>query len=89
MAEKITFSGLHNSLDDVQEYYIDSEKALESYFSFSELTGISARFIGYSEKEVYEELISRKDYLDKLCSLELLTVLEARFQLDYLVGLNR
>tara|TARA_B110000211_G_scaffold99557_2_gene115936 strand:+ start:7930 stop:8487 length:558 start_codon:yes stop_codon:yes gene_type:complete len=84
--KKVAFSNQHSSLEDVEEYYVDSEDSLNHYFITSgSVGGISARFIGYTKKEIGEELKTRKDTLDRACSLELLAAIEAKFRVDYLL----
>jgi hypothetical protein len=86
MASKVSFSRQHSSLEDIEAYYSDSESALNYYFEPSDVaSNFPARFIGYNRKEIDDELKSRKEALDRMCSLELLAVLEARLRIDYLV----
>lgn len=79
---KVSFSNSHSSIDDVMTYYIDSEEALNLFFDPNH---VSARFIGYSKNELDDELKIRKNTLDMMCCLELLTAIEARFRIDYLI----
>lgn len=84
--KKVALSNQHSSLDDIEEYYVDSEDSLNFYFAASTTTlGISARFLGYTKREIGEELKVRKDTLDRTCSLELLAAIEAKFRVDYLL----
>ncbi len=84
--QKITFSHQHSSLQDIEEYYVDSENSLNHYFVTSNsVSEISVRFIGYSKDEIGKELKERKDTLDRSCSLELLSTIEAKFRIDYLL----
>lgn len=46
---------------------------------------VAAKFTGYSRSEVNTELKTRKETLDRMCSLELLAAMEARLRIDYLV----
>jgi hypothetical protein len=87
MANKVSFSGEHGSLEDIEEYYVDSESALNCYFEPSGAGRIipAARFIGYTKEEISNELKSRKESLDRMCSLEILAAIEAKFRIDYLV----
>ncbi|CAN2042359.1 hypothetical protein GMMP15_780002 [Candidatus Magnetomoraceae bacterium gMMP-15] len=69
MTNKVSFSREHSSLEDIEEYYTDSESALNYYFDLSGEDRIfSVRFIGYSKKEIENELRSRKELLDRMCS---------------------
>lgn len=80
--KKVSFSNVHSSISEIEEYYVDSEAALENYFSGNEL---SSRFIGYSLKMLQDELKEKKATLDRMCSLELLASIEARLRIDYLI----
>jgi len=86
MTKKVSFSDQHGSLEDIEEYYVDSESALNYYYALSDATGIiSAKFIGYTKEEIESELKSHKKSLDRMCSLEILATIEARLRIDYLV----
>lgn len=82
---KVAFSNEHSSIEDVEEYYVDSAASLNGYFNFSTaIVSFSARFVGYSRADFDAELKSRKDTLDRMCSFEILAAIEARFRVDYL-----
>lgn len=84
--KKTSFSNEHSKIEQVQEYYSDSEDSLNSYYSYMVSEGSApAKFIGYSLEEINEELKDRKDTLDRMCSLELLASVEAKLRIDYLV----
>jgi len=84
--KKVSLSNHHSTLEDIEEYYVDGESSLNFYFSSSStVSAISARFLGYTNKEIGEELKIRKDTLDRMCSLELLAAIEAKFRVDYLL----
>jgi hypothetical protein len=86
MSKRVALSNEHSSLDDIQSYYVDSENALNAYFMDSHLTGSSSvRFFGYTTDKLNAELQHRKEYLDRMCSLEVLSAIEARFHIDYIV----
>jgi len=89
--KKIAFSNAHSSIEDVEEYYIDSEQSLNSFYDFSSSsTQISSKFVGYSKAEFDNELKARKETLDRMCSLEVLSAIEARLKIDYIVrGQNK
>ena len=36
MIEKVSFSGKHSLFEDINEYYVDSEDALNYYFNISD-----------------------------------------------------
>ena len=78
------FSGQHSSLEEIQKYHFDSESALNCYYNFSNVCNIP-EFIGYTKEEINNELKSRKEWLDRMCSLEILVTIEARFRIDYSV----
>lgn len=81
-----SFTNLHSKIDDIEEYYVDSEESLNAFYDVDFESGeISAKFFGYSKDEVFEELRVRKETLDRMCSLELLSAIEARVQIDYII----
>lgn len=80
--KKVAFSQSHSSIDDIEDYYIDSEESLNHYFNSAM---VPARFIGYTKNELDNELKDRKQTLDRMCSLEVLAAIEARIRIDYLV----
>lgn len=82
---KVAFSKSHSSIDDIEEYYVDSEGSLNHYFNPSNLATIPSKFIGYTKDEFANELRNRKETLDRMCSLEILAAIEARIRIDYLV----
>lgn len=78
----VAFSKKNSSIDEIEEYYIDSEDSLNYYF---DLAAAMPKFIGYTKDEIYNELKNRKETLDRMCSLEILAAIEARIRIDYLV----
>lgn len=86
MSKKVAFSNEHSTLEDIEQYFFDSERALESYFLGDT---VPPSFVGYTFIELQDELKSRKESLDRMCSLEILSALEARFRVDYLVRCQR
>jgi hypothetical protein len=89
--KKVAFSNSHSKIDQVEEYYIDSEQSLNLYYSSTLInSAIPGKFIGYSIAEFDRELKARKEFLDRMCSLELLSSIEAHLRIDYLVrGQNK
>ncbi len=89
--KKTTFTNAHSTIGDIEGYYVDSESALNSFYSVDLGLGeIPAKFFGYAAQEVFDELKERKETLDRMCSLELLAAIEARIKIDYLVrGQNK
>lgn len=89
--KKTAFSNAHSSIDDVEDYYIDSEESLNSFYDFDLSSGlIPAKFVGYSKAELDEELKARKETLNRMCSLEVLASIEARLRIDYIIrGQNK
>lgn len=82
MPKKVSFSNEHSNLEEIEEYYFDSDQALQQYFLSPT---VAPKFIGYTLIELQSELKNRTENLDRMCSLELLAALEARFRVDYLV----
>ena len=85
MVKKVSFSNQHLSLNEIEAYYSDSENALNNFFDASIAAKFPLRFFGYSKIEIDAELKYRKEELDRMCSLEILAALEARFRIDYLI----
>ncbi|MBN1006960.1 hypothetical protein [Amphritea pacifica] len=84
--KKTSFTNSHSTIEDIENYYVDSEDSLTSYYDVDFESGeISAKFIGYSKDEIFGELKERKETLDRMCSLELLAAIEARVKIDYII----
>jgi len=82
MANKVSFSNQQSSLDEIEAYYSDSERALNHFFDMSVAASqFPLRFLGYSKIQLNAELKSRKEHLDRMCVLEILATLEAKFQI--------
>ena len=89
--KKTAFSNAHSSLEDIEEYYVDSEDSLNSFYNINSTSGrIPAKFITYNQQELNEELKTRKETLDRMCSLEILAAIEAKIKIDYTIrGQNK
>lgn len=89
--KKTSFTNTHSTIEDIENYYVDSEGSLTSYYEVDFESGeISAKFIGYSKDDIFGELKERKETLDRMCSLELLAAIEARVKIDYIIrGQNK
>lgn len=84
--KQTSFSNNQSTIEQVEQYYNDSEESLNSYYSISPLNVlVSAKFIGYSIDEINRELKERKETLNRMCSLELLAAIEAKLKIDYIV----
>ena len=84
--KRVSFSQQNLTIEQIADYYQDTEGALNLFYSFNFNTeDIPAKFLGYSATEVNDELKQRKEALDRTCSMELLAALEARIRIDYLV----
>jgi len=84
--KKTSFTNSHSKIEDIEEYYVDSEDSLNTFYDVDFESGeISAKFLGYSKKEIFGELKERKETLDRMCSLELLAAIEARVKIDYII----
>jgi len=76
----IKFSNQHSTIEEIEQFYFHSLTSLNYYFDEK-----SGYFIGYSRTELHQE---RKDHLrclERMISLEFLTLLEASFKIDYLI----
>lgn len=79
MAKIISFSNQHSKIENVEYYYFHSSKSLDLYFNKN-----NTYFTGYSSSELKDELKENIEILDRMCSLEMLAMLEARFRMDYI-----
>lgn len=73
-------------LEEVANYYNDSEASLRLYFSQKNRLinpNFEKRFLDYNTAEIVAELSSRIDELGRSTSLSLLAALEAMFRMDY------
>lgn len=69
-------------LEEIANYYNDSDASLRLYFS-TKNPNFEQRFPTYTYEEVVLELNERIDELDRSTSLSLLAALEAVFRTDY------
>jgi hypothetical protein len=83
VAKRVSFSGQHLGLADIDGYHRDSEASLRLYFSSASPT-YPVRFFGYSVAEVAEPLYARLAENELRASLTVLSSLEAAFRIDYL-----
>jgi hypothetical protein len=83
VARRVSFSGQHLGLADIDGYHHDSEASLRLYFSSASPT-YAVRFLGYSMAEVVEQLHARLAESQLRASLTVLSSLEAAFRIDYL-----
>jgi hypothetical protein len=86
---KVSLSNDHSSIEEIEEFYVDSETALTYYFNPSSFKEIPSHFVGYTKIEFDNELKTRKETLDRMCSLEVLAAIEARFRVDYILRCER
>ena len=85
MAKRVRFSCSNLELHDIAQYHADTENALKKYYGIDgQRESLPAKFIGYSEEEVYIEFRSRIEELERTSSLTLLSSLEAKLRVDYL-----
>lgn len=82
MARKVSFSGKNLTLNEVADFYRDTESALRQYYSPNSNT-FEIRFFDYALHTVELELMHRLDELDRSTILTVLAALEARFRIDY------
>jgi hypothetical protein len=83
VARRVSFSGQHLGLADIDGYHHDAEASLRLYFSSVSPT-YAVRFFGYSVREVTELLHARLAEGQLRASLTVLSSLEAAFRIDYL-----
>ncbi|MEG3128989.1 hypothetical protein SC171_14730 [Pantoea cypripedii] len=81
----VSLSDEHSSLEEIEDYYVVSNNALYDFYSTSSLsTVIPARLIGLTKDEIEKEIKEKQLMLERMCSLELLSALEARIKIDYI-----
>jgi hypothetical protein len=76
VARRVSFSGQHLGLADIDGYHHDSEASLRLYFSGASPT-YAVRFLGYSVAEIAEQLRTRLAESQLRASLTVLSSLEA------------
>ncbi|MBK0000201.1 hypothetical protein [Erwinia sp. S38] len=82
----ISLSNEHSTLEEVEKYYNVSNSALYDFYSISSggREDIPAVLFGLTKDEVEKERAESLLKLERMCSLELLAVLEARIRIDYI-----
>ncbi len=86
MGRRVSFSGSNLELHEVVQHHLDTENALKEYYDIEgKKEFIHVKFMGYSPEEVFIEFRSRIDELEKTSSFTLLSSLEAKLRIDYLI----
>jgi len=80
MSKNIALSDQYSKIEEIEKYYTQSNKAFDYYFMINNLD-----FIGLSIDELNQSRQQQVKFLDRQCSLELLSFLEARFRIDYII----
>ena len=80
MANKISFSNQHSTLEDIERFHYFNENALRLYFTENNL-----EFIGFTKQELEANLTENLNNLDRMCVFEILSMLEANFRMDYII----
>lgn len=83
MVKKVSFSGQHQEISQIEVYYTDMTEATKEYFK-PKTEGLSERFLGYTTSELNAERDDRLAELDLTSSLSVLSAIEAAFRIDYL-----
>ena len=83
MARRVALSGAHLGLLEISGFHDDAELGLRLRFDPSSF-GYDSRFLGYTERDVQAELVSRRQELQYLSSLAVMASVEAAFRIDYL-----
>jgi hypothetical protein len=76
---RVSLSGEHLSIDDIEDYFNSTEQALRQFYNER-----NAYFAGYTPEELNVELEERIDELDKSTALTVLAAVEAHIRVDYL-----
>jgi hypothetical protein len=82
MRRRLSLSGDHLDLPQVYDHFYETQLALQVYFS-SNSPSYSQVFLGFTQQEVAEALRDRLEEHDRVCSLTILTAIEAFFRIDY------
>ncbi|MFH1116077.1 MAG: hypothetical protein V1792_19360 [Pseudomonadota bacterium] len=83
MPRKVRFSLQHQDSAQIALHHSDLTEALKGYFKAS-YGSYPERFVGYTPKELAEELQARLDEIDRASVFSLLSAVEAAFRIDYL-----
>lgn len=85
MSNRVSFSPEVLRIETVAQIYADTEKSLRFYYHAPGLVHRDIKFVGYSAKDVRQELDERLRELDRSAALGVLAALEASFRTDFLV----
>jgi hypothetical protein len=75
----IKFSNQHSTIEDINQFYFYGTSSLRHYFDEQ-----NEYFWGYSKAELEIEFNVQLSSLERMVSLEILSLLEASFRIDYL-----
>ena len=81
---RITFSGEHLQLAQINRYYSDVEASVRNYFSVRNAR-LTDRFVGYTPQALAREMASVLEEHARSTSMSILAALEAAFRLDFLL----
>ena len=82
-ARRITCSGEHLQLAQINRYYSDVEASVRTYFSVRNAR-LTERFVGYTPQELEREMASVLEEHARSTSMSILAALEAAFRMDFL-----
>jgi hypothetical protein len=88
MARVYSSAGEAQTMEQITTNYEDREAALLHYFITSS-ESVAARFLGYTQKEIWEQLDERLAEIDKAGALSLMAAIEAAFRVNYLSRVAR
>lgn len=83
MAKKVSFSGQHQEISEIDSHHVDVTEAIREYFII-DVEIFHERFSGYTAPELEAELETRLNEIERSSSLNLLSTVEAAFRIDYL-----
>ena len=81
---RITFSGEHLQLAQINRYYSDVEASVRNYFSVRNAR-LTDRFVGYTPQALAREMASVLEEHARSTSMSILAALEAAFRMDFLL----
>ena len=77
--DRISLSSKELPINEIEKYFVATAKALRSFYNKN-----NPYFVGYTHKQLQEELDSRIDELNKSTAFTVLAAIEAHLRVDFL-----
>lgn len=78
-SDKVSLSSEELPIKEIEYYFLSAEKALRSFYDKN-----NSYFVGYTHKQLQEELESRIEELNKSTAFTVLAAIEAHLKVDFL-----